>query len=65
MTLKNDAKFKGKLTRGFKNDKRNLVNFHESSQKPENLHLDELILWKHTKFKMKKYKSAMSQVTEE
>ena len=44
MTLKNDAIFKGKLTRGFKNDKSNLVNFHASSQKTENLDFDELIL---------------------
>ena len=27
ITLKGDAKFKGKLTRGMKNDIRNLVNF--------------------------------------
>ena len=31
MELKGDAKFKGKLTRGLKNDIRNLVNFHASS----------------------------------
>ena len=31
MTLKGDAKFKGKLTRGLKNDVGNLVNFHPSS----------------------------------
>ena len=40
MTLNGDAKFKGKLTRGLKNDIRNLVNFHESSRKSENLHFD-------------------------
>ena len=28
MTLKSDAKFKEKLTYGFKYDVRNLVNFH-------------------------------------
>ena len=38
MTLKSDAKFKGKLTRGLKNDIRNLVNFHF-----ENLHFDGLL----------------------
>ena len=31
MTLKGDARFKGKLTCGLKNDIRNLVNFHASS----------------------------------
>ena len=46
MTLKGDAKFKGKLTRGLKNDIRNLVNFHASSRKSENLHFDGLVLSK-------------------
>ena len=46
MTLKGDAKFKGKLTRGLKNDIRNFVNFHASSRKSENLHFDGLILAK-------------------
>ena len=46
MTLKGDAKFKGKMTRGFKNDIRNLVNFHASSWKSENLHFVGLLLSK-------------------
>ena len=46
MTLKGDAKFKGKLTYGLKNDIRNLVNFHASSRKSENLHFDGLLLSK-------------------
>ena len=46
MTLKGDAKLKGKLTRGLKNDIRNLVNFHVSSRKYENLHFDGLLLSK-------------------
>ena len=40
MTLKGDIKLKGKLTRGLKNDIRNLVNFHVSSWKSDNLHFD-------------------------
>ena len=36
MTLKSDAKFKEKLTCGFKYDMRNLVNFHPTTQKSEN-----------------------------
>ena len=44
MTLKSDEKFKGKLIRGLKNDISNLVNFHTSSQKSENLHFDGLLL---------------------
>ena len=46
MTLKDDAKFKGKLICGLKNDIRNLVNFHASSQKSGNLNFDGLLLSK-------------------
>ena len=41
-----DVKFKEKLIRGMRNDIRNLVNFHASSQKSENLHFDGLLLSK-------------------
>ena len=44
--MKRDAEFKGKLTRGLKNDVKNLVNFHASSGKSENLHFDVLLLGK-------------------
>ena len=44
MTLKYDAKFRVKLTRGFKDDISNLVNFYASSQRSENLLFDELLL---------------------
>ena len=43
MSLKGDAKFKGKLTRGVKNDIRNLVDLHASIRKSENLHFDGLL----------------------
>ena len=33
MTIKSDAKFKEKLTRAFKYDMRNFVNFHPITQK--------------------------------
>ena len=46
MTLKGDAKFKGKLTRGLKNGKRNLVNFHAGSRMFEKLYFDGLLLYK-------------------
>ena len=46
MTLKGDAKFKGKLTRVFKNDARNLIDFHASSRKSGNFHFDGLLLSK-------------------
>ena len=44
MTVKSDANIKGKLTRGLKNNIRNLANVHASSQKSENLHFDGF-LW--------------------
>ena len=47
MMLKDDAKFKGKLICGLKNDIiRNLLNFHARSRKSENLHFDGLLLFK-------------------
>ena len=46
MTLKGDAKFKGKLICGLKKDIRNLVNFHANSWKSENLHFTWILLSK-------------------
>ena len=46
MTLKGDAIFKEKLTGALKNDIRNLVNFHASRHKSENLHFYGLALSK-------------------
>ena len=45
-TLKGVAKFIGKLACGLKNDMRNLVNFHASSWKSENLHFDRILFSK-------------------
>ena len=50
ITRKGVAKFKGKLTCGLKNDIRNLVNFHASSWKSENLHFDWIHLSKAYKY---------------
>ena len=44
MTLKGDAKFFKKVTRGLKNDINNLVNFHASSRKSKVLNIDRLLL---------------------
>ena len=46
MTLKCHAKFEEKLTHGFKNDMRNLVSFHQGTQKSENFHFHGLLLSK-------------------
>ena len=61
MTLKDVAKFKRKLTCGLKNDIRNLVNFHASSPKSENLHFADLLLSKaYKEFDEKVQKSFVS-----
>ena len=39
MTLKSVAKFKERLTLGFKNDRKNLVNFNLSTQKSQKFSL--------------------------
>ena len=65
MTLKDDAKFKGKLTRGLKNDIKNLVNFHASNWKSENLHFDGFFLSKAYKKKLTKYRRITSNETDE
>ena len=63
--MKSYAKFKGKLICGLKNDLRNLVNFHASSRKSENLRFDGYFLSKPYKDLDEKYGRAMSHNTEE
>ena len=46
MTLKADVRFKKKLTCSLINDIKNLVNFHASSRRSENLHFHGLVLSK-------------------
>ena len=65
MTMKGDAIFKEKLIGGLKNDIRNLVNFHASSHKSKNLHLDGLVLSKAYKVLDEKFSRVMSHDTEE
>ena len=66
MTLKGDAKFKGKLTCGLKNDLRNLLKiFVRAVGSPEIGTLIGFFCPKHKKIQMKKYKRVMSHDTEE
>ena len=46
MTIKGDAKFKGKLIFCFKHNIRNLVNFDANGKQSENLNFVELFLTK-------------------
>ena len=64
MTLKGDAKFKGKLTRGLKNDISNMVNFHASSRS-QIFPLMGSFYEKVQKSYMKRYRRVMSNDTEE
>ena len=57
MTLKDEATIKGKLSRGLKNYIHNLIRFHASSRKSQNLHFDGLLfskVWKDLAGKVQK-----------
>ena len=54
MTLKSDTKFKEQLTCGFKCDMKNLVSFHPTTQKSENLTLMGYFSPKYMRFELKK-----------
>ena len=60
MTLKGDAVFEEKLTGGLKNDIKNLINFHASSHKSENLLFDGLVLSKAYKVLDRKVQKIMT-----
>ena len=59
MTLKSDAKFKDKLTCGFKYDIRNLVNFHPTTQKSKSF------CPRYMRFELKKYRGVIFHDTEQ
>ena len=65
MTLKSDAKFKEKLTSGFKYDMRNLVNFHPTTQKSENFTSMGYFCPKYMRFELKKYRGVIFHDTEQ
>ena len=65
MTLKSDAKFKEKLTCGFKYDLKNLVNFRPTTQKSENFSLMGSFCPKYVRFELKKYRGVIFHDTEQ
>ena len=65
MTLKSDAKFKEKLTCGFKYDMRNLVNFHPTTQKSENFTSMGYFCPKYIRFELKKYRGVIFHNTDQ
>ena len=60
MTLKSDAKFKEKLTCGFKYNIKNLVNFYPPTQNSENFTLIGSFCPKYIRFELKKQRSYLS-----
>ena len=65
MTLKNDAKFKEKLTCGFKYEMKNLVCFHPNPQKSEIFFSIGSFCAKYTRFEAQKYKEVIFRDTEQ
>ena len=65
MALKSDAKFKEKLTCGFKDDMRNLVNFHPNTQTSENFTSMSCFCPKYIKFEIQKYRGVIFHDTEQ
>ena len=65
MTLKSDAKFKEKMTCGFKYDVRNLMNFHPTTQKSESFTSMGYFFPKYMGFEIKKYRGVIFHDTEQ
>ena len=65
MTLKTDAKFKEKLSCGFKYDVRNFVRFHPATQKLKKFTLMGYFCPKYMRFELKKYSGVIFHVTEQ
>ena len=65
MTLKSNAKFKEKLTCGFKYNRRNLVNFHPTTQKSKNFIPMGSFFPKYVSFELKKYRGVIFPDTEQ
>ena len=59
MPLNIDAKFEGKLTFAFKNDMKNLGNFHQSTWKSQNLDFDGILLSKVEMYELKIYRGVI------
>ena len=59
LALKSDAKLKEKLTIGSKNDMRNLVNFHPTTQKSKNFTPMGYFCPKYMRFELKKYRGVI------
>ena len=59
MTLKSDAKFREKLTCGFKYDMKDLVNFHPTTQKSKSFTSMGYFCPKYIRIELKKYRGVI------
>ena len=64
LALKSDVKLKEKLTLGSKNDMRNLVNFHPTTQKSKNFTSMGYFCPNYMRFELKKYRGVIFYDTE-
>ena len=55
MTLKSETKCEEKLTRGLKNDMKNVANFYQSTRKSQNWVFDRILLSKVEMYDLKIY----------
>ena len=60
MKLESDEKFQEKLTLGLKNDVRNMVNFHPTTQNPKNFYFMSSFWWAHGIF-LSKVENALAK----
>ena len=65
MALNVDAKFDEKLAFSFKNNMRNLGNFHQSTGKSQNLDFDEMFYSKQKMYDLKIYRGVICHDHEE
>ena len=65
MTMKGGAIFEEKLTCDLENDRRNLVNFHQSTQKSQNWNVDEIPSSKKRMYELKMYTVVICHDNEE
>ena len=63
--MKIDAKFKEKLTCGFKYDMRNFVNFHPATQQSENFTSMGSFCLNYIRFELKRFRGVVFHNTEQ
>ena len=59
MTMKSYVEFEEKLTLGFKNDMKNLVNFYPTTQESKNFTSMRYFCPKYMRFELKKYRGVI------